>query len=74
MELDATVYAFLEHTLHFVVEAREAIEGLLKGEEVIEHRLCLVVPSLAWDHNADSGRIDQRESRRDPALERLQGT
>ena len=39
VELDAAVYPFLEHALHFVVEAGEAIEQLLEGEEVVEHRL-----------------------------------
>lgn len=33
VELDATVYPFLEHTLHLVIEARESIEQLLKGRK-----------------------------------------
>ena len=47
VKLDAAVHPFLEHALHFVVEAREAVERFLEGEEVVEHRLRPVVPSLA---------------------------
>ena len=46
-ELDPTVHALLEHALHLVVEAGEAVEGLLEGEEVVEHGLRAVVPALA---------------------------
>src|SRR5262245_64401042 len=65
VELDAAVHALLEDALHFVVEAREAVERLLEGEEVVEHRLRLAVPALARDDDPDPRRIDQGERRGD---------
>src|SRR6478609_10407496 len=47
VEADAPVHLFLVHTLDFVVEAGEAVERFLEGEEVIEHRSGAVVPALA---------------------------
>src|SRR6185436_3561114 len=44
VELDTAVDHFLVHTLDFVAEARETVEGLLEHVEVIEHRLGAVVP------------------------------
>src|SRR5688572_30339442 len=61
VELDAAVHLLLVDALHFVVEAREAVERFLEGAEVVEHRLGLRVPALARNDDADAGRIDQRE-------------
>src|SRR6185503_8550411 len=59
VEHDAAVHALLKHTLHFVVESGEAVERLLERREVLEHRLRLLVPSLAGNDDADAGWIDQ---------------
>src|SRR5271169_6329461 len=47
VERDAAVRPLLEHTLDFVVETGEPVERLLECQEVVEHRLRLVVPPLA---------------------------
>src|SRR5262249_3617065 len=72
VELDAAVHSFLEDALHFVVEAREAVERLLEGQKVVEHRLGLAVPPLAGNDDADSRRVDQSESRGDAPLDASQ--
>ena len=74
MELDAAVDPLLEHALDLVVEAGEAVERFLERQEVVEHRLRPVVPALAGHDDADARRIDQRERRRDPALDLSSGT
>src|SRR4026208_527600 len=51
MELYATVHLLLEDALHFVVEAREAVERFLEGQKVVEHRLRPFVPALAGDYD-----------------------
>src|SRR6188508_330556 len=71
MELYATVHLLLEDALHFVVEAREAVERFVEGQTVVEHRLRPFVPALAGDYDADAGRIDQRQSRGDSVLDAL---
>src|SRR5688500_3858688 len=45
VELDAAVHQLLVDDLHFVVEAREAVDRFLEGAEVVEHRLGLRVPA-----------------------------
>src|SRR6267154_3246162 len=44
-EFDAAVRPLLKHALDLIVEAREAVERLLKCKEIIQHRLCAVVPA-----------------------------
>ena len=65
VKLDAAVYAFLKHALHLVIEPRKSVERLLKGQEVVEHRFRLVVPTLAGHDDADTRRINQRKRRGD---------
>src|SRR6478672_321566 len=72
VELDGTVYPFLEHTLHLIIEPGKSVERLLKGKEVIEHWLRLVVPALAGHNDANTRRIDEGKCSRDPALDRFQ--
>ena len=74
VELDAAVDPLLEHALHLVVEAGEAVERLLERQEVVEHRLRAFVPALARDDDADARRVDQRKRRRDAALTSSSGT
>src|SRR4030095_3902965 len=71
MELYATVHLLLEDALHFVVEAGEAVERFLEGQEIIEHRPCSLVPAFAGNHHPDAGRVDQRQGRRDTVLDPL---
>src|SRR5215471_14139434 len=73
VEHDAAVHALLVDALHFVVEAWEAVERLLEGEEIVEHRLRLAVPALTRDDDSDPGRIDQRKCRGDAALDAFEG-
>src|SRR5213082_695950 len=68
MELDAALDALLVDALHLVVEAREAVERVLEGAEVLEHRPRARVPALARHHDADARRIDERERGRDAPL------
>lgn len=58
VEPNAARLSFLIDPLHFVVEARVAIERLLECEEVIQHRLSALVPALARHHDADARRVD----------------
>src|SRR6476619_5567892 len=51
VEADAALHLFLEHALDLVVEAGEAVERFLEGEEVVAHRLGAVVPPLARNHH-----------------------
>src|SRR5512139_722754 len=69
VELDAPVHLFLVDALYFVVEPGKAVERLLEGEEVVEHRSCPFVPAFARQHHADAGRIDQRQRGRNAALD-----
>src|SRR4051794_29237171 len=69
VEPDAAVYQLLVDTLHFVIEAGEAVERFLEGTEVIEHRLRLRIPALAGNDDADAWRIDERERRGDAVRE-----
>ncbi len=47
VEFYSAVHALLEHALDLVVEAWEAVERLLEREEVIEHRLSALIPTLS---------------------------
>src|SRR5438045_2087876 len=69
MELNSFVTALLVHALNFVIETRETVERLFKSEEVIDHRLCPVVPALARHDDADPRRVNQCECRRDTTLD-----
>src|SRR5262249_40784825 len=72
VELDAAVDLLLEDALHLVVESWEAIERLLEGEEVVEHRVGPLIPALSGHHHANPWRVDQRKRGRYPALDAVQ--
>src|SRR4030095_13909743 len=65
VELDAAVDLLLVDALHFVVEAREAVESILEDEELVQHRRRLRIPALAGNDDADARRIDERKGRGD---------
>src|SRR5512139_2804638 len=69
VELDASVHLFLVDALYFVIESGEAVERFLEGEEVVEHRSCPFVPAFARQHDADAGRVDQRQRGRDSTFD-----
>src|SRR5215831_15556975 len=58
VELDAVIFDLLVDALHFVVEARESIERIFERQEIIQHRLCAIVPPLARNDHTDARRID----------------
>src|SRR6187401_733057 len=63
VKFDTTVHLLLVHPLHFVVEARKAVERFFERRKVIEHGLRPVVPALAGNQHTDAGWIDERERR-----------
>src|SRR5262245_39464218 len=72
VELDAAVHPLLIDALHLVAKAREPVERLLEGQEVVEHRPRPVIPPLAGDDHANAGRIDEGEGGGDAAADLLE--
>src|SRR4051812_30891621 len=70
VEPDTTFDRLLVHPLDFVAEAREAVEGLFEGIEVIEHRSGALVPALAGNYHAYTRWINECERRRNTTLDR----
>src|SRR6188474_3132091 len=55
VEFDATVHLLLINPLHFIVEARKAVERFLERRKVVEHRLRPGIPAFAGNQHADAG-------------------